>query len=185
MVVRYYRELLSFLSRSVQDRELAADLTQESYLRLLSFQEKGTAVAEPRGFLYRTARNLVTDRYRSQAARGASQAIDRDADELPDESLAALQAPAATEPQAAASSTQFVNAMVAVIDGLPARCREAFILHKFDGLTQVQVAAEMGISVKMVERHIKIALQACRRCQAELEGDPGLTSAVDKSPPEK
>jgi RNA polymerase sigma-70 factor (ECF subfamily) len=45
---------------------------------------------------------------------------------------------------------------------LPPKCRLAFMLSRFDGLTYPQVAAKMGISVKMVEKHITRALIACR-----------------------
>lgn len=166
MLTHYYRELLNFLSRAVNDRHAAADLAQESYVRVLALQQAGEQVIEPRALLYRTARNLVIDRHRRSAVRG--QALDAgaiaDGDAAADV-FATLAAPAASEPETAAMSAQAVDAMLAVIGELPLRCREAFVLHKFDGLPQAEVARRMGISVTMVERHIKLAMQACRRCQ--------------------
>lgn len=41
---RYHRELLNFLTRQVNDRDTAADLTQESFVRVLSAQSSGQAV---------------------------------------------------------------------------------------------------------------------------------------------
>ena len=167
VLTRYYRELLNFLSRAVNDRHAAADLAQESYVRVLALQQSGEHVAEPRALLYRTARNLVIDRHRRGAVRG--QALDTDDDGAAD-LFDSLAAPAASEPETAAMSAQAVEAMLAVIGELPLRCREAFILHKFDGLPQAEVARRMGISVTMVERHIKLAMQACRRCQDAHDG---------------
>jgi len=66
---RYYRELLNFLSRSVHDRDTAADLAQESYARVLAAQQTGQAVQHPRALLYRTARNLVIDQHRRSSIR--------------------------------------------------------------------------------------------------------------------
>lgn len=43
------------------------------------------------------------------------------------------------------------------LPALPPRCRQAFILNRLDGLTHPQVAAAMGISIKMVEKHISRA----------------------------
>lgn len=168
MVARYYRELLNFLSRTLNDREAAADLAQESYVRLLEVRHAGKAVAEPRALLYRTARNLVIDQYRRGEVRGT--ALPLDSDEA-DADTARLAAPAASQPEVAAASAQGVNAMLAVIGALPLRCREAFILHKFDGLPQAEVARRMGISIKMVERHIAHGLAACRQCRDGLDGD--------------
>lgn len=166
MLTHYYRELLNFLSRAVNDRHAAADLVQESYARVLALQQSGEQVIEPRALLYRTARNLVIDRHRRSAVRGqASEGNPMDGDDAAGDILATLAAPAASEPETAAMSAQAVDAMLAVIGKLPLRCREAFILHKFDDLSQAEVARRMGISVTMVERHIKLAMQACRRCQ--------------------
>lgn len=170
MVTRYYRELLNFLSRAVNNRDAAADLAQESYVRVLALQQSGETIAEPRALLYRTARNLLIDRHRRQAVRGLPTDTDAgvaDDSEREHDLIDTLAAPAALEPETAAMSAQAVQAMLDVIGALPLRCREAFILHKFDGLPQSKVAEQMGISVTMVERHIKNALEACRRCQQD------------------
>ncbi len=57
----YHRELLNFLSRQVRDRDTAADLAQESFVRVLAAQSSGQVVLDMRALLYRTARNLVID----------------------------------------------------------------------------------------------------------------------------
>lgn len=175
MLTHYYRELLNFLSRAVNDRHAAADLAQESYVRVLALQQSGQHVAEPRALLYRTARNLVIDRHRRGAVRGQLHDTDLD-DDAGLDAVDTLAAPAASEPETAAMSAQAVEAMLAAIGELPLRCREAFILHKFDGLAQAEVARRMGISVTMVERHIRLAMQACRRCQDAQDGAPPPSS---------
>ncbi|KCV03548.1 putative RNA polymerase sigma factor [Bordetella holmesii CDC-H629-BH] len=167
VVVRYYRELLKFLHRSVNDSDVAADLAQESYARVLAVQQSGQAVAEPRALLYRTARNLVIDQHRRDSVRGQTVALDDD-EALQPSLQPFLTAPEALEPETAAISAQNTEALLNVIGSLPLRCREAFILHKFDALPQAEVARQMGISLTMVERHIKTAMLVCRRCH---EGD--------------
>jgi len=166
---RYYQELLNFCSRTLRNRDAAADIVQESYARVLAVQHSGQAVPEPRALLYRTARNLQVDQYRRSEVRGEALQPDAEASAAELDNLAA---PQACEPDAAASSAQGVEALLAVIDALPLRCREAFILHKFDGLPHSEVAELMGISRKMVEQHIKLALDACRRCRDALDGTP-------------
>lgn len=166
MVERYYLELLNFLSRQTRDRDSAADLVQETYARAAAVQRSGDSIIEPRAFLYRTARNLLVDRYRRHASRGNSHADDAE----PLAPVEAMAAPAAFEPDHALAAARNAEAMLSTIEALPLRCKEAFILHKFDGLSQAEVAARMDISVKMVERHIKLALKACQNCRQQCEG---------------
>lgn len=173
VLTHYYRELLNFLARAVDDRHAAADLAQESYVRVLTLQQSGQQVTQPRALLYRVARNLMIDQHR----RGAVRSHDGDgADDEADGAQAMLAAPDVFEPETAAISRQGVEAMLAAIEQLPLRCREAFILHKFDGLSQAAVARQMDISVTMVERHIKLAMQACRRCQQQHNGNDAASA---------
>lgn len=69
LLERYHRELLNFLTRQVNDRDAAADLAQESYVRVLSAQSSGLAVLDVRALLYRIARNLVIDQHRRAEVR--------------------------------------------------------------------------------------------------------------------
>ena len=167
MLERYYQELLNFCSRTARSRDAAADLVQESYARVLAVQRSGQPVPEPRALLYRTVRNLQIDQYRRSEVRG--EALQPEAEEGALD-LDELAAPPAFEPDTAAASAQAVSAMLATIDALPLRCREAFILHKFDGLPHAEVAQRMGISRKMVEQHIQLAMQACRHCKNAIDG---------------
>lgn len=61
-----YPELLKYCTRTCQDRELAADLAQEAFLRALqnadTFEDLGAS--QKRAWLYRTVKNLIYDRYR-------------------------------------------------------------------------------------------------------------------------
>lgn len=174
MFERYYRELLSFLSGKLSDRGVAADLAQESYARVYAAQASGTTVGNPRALLYQTARNLVIDHLRRGDVRAGVElaSVQADAVDAP--------GPRDWEPETALASRQGVSALVAAIDGLPTRCREAFMLNRFEGLTYAQVAARMGISVKMVEQHIKHALDTCERCRGEPPA-PGPRRKLNRS----
>lgn len=171
MFERYYRELLNFLALKVRDRDAAADLTQESFARVYAAQRSGTAVRNPRALLYSVARNLLADGYRRISSRqpGAlEETQDRPAE--PDE----CQGPEALEPETALSSRQRFEAIADTVDRLAPRCRQAFLLVKFEGLTHAQTAQRMGITVKTVEMQVQIALEACRDRLASFDGDaPG------------
>lgn len=165
MLERYHRELLNFLDRALNDREAAADLTQESYVRVLAAQQAGRPIRHARALLYQTARNLLVDRHRRTRVRddvgssgegGVVVAAD------PDQARGAR----SLEPEVIIDSRRNLAAVVEVIEGLPPRCREAFILHRFEGLSCAEIGERMGISVRTVEMQLQIAMKACWRSLA-------------------
>jgi RNA polymerase sigma factor (sigma-70 family) len=166
---RYYRELLNFLTRKVNDRDIAADLVQESFVRIYAAQQAGQAVRNPRALLYRTARNLVVDQHRRTGVRREVSPLTNDED-VPD--LDAIAGPTALEPDTILASREGLAAVLSTIDQLPPRCREAFILYKFDGLSYAEIAMQMGISVRTVEMQLQIAMKACWACMDALNGMP-------------
>lgn len=161
MLERYHRELLNFLTRQVKDRDTAADLAQESYVRVLSAQSSGHTVMDPRALLYRTARNLIIDQHRRNEVRRHE-----DLGAIPEEQHPP--APLHLQPEEAMASAQVIRAYVATIEALPPRCREAFVLHVFDELSHAQIAQHMGISVSMVEKHMVRGMVACKLCERRL-----------------
>lgn len=158
---RYHRELLNFLTRQVSDRDTAADLAQESFVRVLSAQSSGQAVLDMRALLYRTARNLVIDQHRRNEVRRHD-----NLDAIPEDQHPC--APQHLQPEEALASQQVVRAYLATIEALPARCREAFVLNVFDELSHAQIARHMGISVSMVEKHVVRGMVACKLCERRL-----------------
>ncbi|WP_241014648.1 sigma-70 family RNA polymerase sigma factor [Burkholderia sp. Ac-20379] len=172
VVERYYRELLRFLSHRVRDLDTASDIAQESYLRVLALRGAGTVIDDARGLLYQTARNLVTDSFRRNAVRA------RHLEPLDDGDAHA--ADAASQPEQALEASQRTQRLLAAIEGLPPRCREAFVLHRFEGLGHAEIAERMGISRNMVEKHVIRAVLACRQQLAAWDGSaPDTTQADD------
>ncbi|WP_341667318.1 sigma-70 region 4 domain-containing protein [Alcaligenes sp. SDU_A2] len=62
-----------------------------------------------------------------------------------------------------APSAQPDQRIMQVIRSLPRRRREAFLLHRFDGLSHAEIARRMQTSSQMVEQHVRLALRACRQ----------------------
>lgn len=172
---RYHRELLNFLTRQVRDRDTAADLAQESFVRALAVQSSGQAVLDMRALLYRTARNLVIDQHRRSEVRRHD-----DLDALPEDQHPS--APEHLQPDALLASQQAIRAHVSAIEALPPRCREAFVRHVFDEWSHAQIAQHMGISVSMVEKHIVRAMVACKLCERRLRGEGEPVPASGQSP---
>jgi RNA polymerase sigma-70 factor (ECF subfamily) len=116
----------------------ADDIAQDACMRALDV-ESPQRVREPLRYLFRIARNLVIDRRRKRV---------RDA--LLAESLAVI--------ERGSGNPADLERVLAAIAALPPRCREAFTLHRFDGLSYAAIARRMGVSTSMVEKHIAEAM---------------------------
>nr|WP_301542521.1 RNA polymerase sigma factor [Cupriavidus basilensis] len=160
--VRYYGELLRFFLREVKNLDEAQDLVQEACERGLAMASTGERIDDPRALHYKIARHLLIDRHRARQVRNhESDAVLQD-----------MAGPLSDDPEAAYAGRQRGRLLVATIERLPPRCREAFVLHKIDGLSHAEVAARMGVGINAVERHVMLAVAACRKA---LGDDPRRT----------
>ncbi|SLM48596.1 putative RNA polymerase sigma factor FecI (Sigma-19) [Nitrospira japonica] len=149
------RHLLTrHLTRLVSSRELATDLVQEAFARLLGMVGK-QQVAYPRSLLYRTAINLAIDHLRTRKTETHSLA---DASMLEAALEVASPTPAADR---ALSAKQQLQIVASAIDQLPPRTRQAFLLHRVHGYSYAQIATQLGISESAVEKLITRALKQC------------------------
>ena len=126
------------------------DIVQEAFSRVVQAHAR-TVIASPKAFLFATARNVALARLRHQkvapegnvlAENVIESILDEDAD-----------VPHAVE------RAQELELLTAAIQSLPARCRQIITLRKIYGLSQKDVAAELGISEHTVEAQGTIGLR--------------------------
>jgi len=154
VIERYYQELLGYLRKTLGDKHLAADIAQEAYVKVLTAQSKAIPIREPRAFLYRTAHNLMMDEFRRTKRHNHTEHVDIESiSEYTHEEHKYI--------------NYYYDIVLDVINTLPPRCKEAFLLHKFEGYTNAEVAQMMGISTNMVEKHVIKALVECKRALQE------------------
>lgn len=166
MLEAYYRELHHFLSRRVGNRDVAADLVQESYTRVFA-AANGHAIAEPRALLYATARNLLIDRHRRDQVRGGAACSTETPGEPED--MHETVGPDTDQPDRILAGRQRLAVIESVLASLPPRPREAFVLSKIDGLSRAEVAQIMGVGVRTVESHLEVAMRACQEALQTLD----------------
>lgn len=153
------RELIVWLTRKGGAAADVEDVVQDAFLRFhRAGHQLGSVDARP--LLFVIARNLQRDRWKAEG---------REARRRVDENVHALDA----GPKALASDTspaddhmiqrQNLAAAAAVIRALPPRCRDAFLLHRFEALTYRQIAGRLGVSVSMVEKYIAEALRQLKK----------------------
>jgi len=142
--------LLGWLRRKLGHAGDAADLAQDTFLRVLGRQRDVDEVREPRAWLTTIAHGLVVDHVRRRTLERACL-----------EAIAAL-----PEPQAPSPETQMllVEALVridAMLDGLPAKARSAFLLSRLDGLGYAEIAQRLNVSLSSVEKYMATAIRHC------------------------
>jgi RNA polymerase sigma factor (sigma-70 family) len=151
-VRRHHPELLRYLRMRVRNEADAADLAQECYARLLRYQTDHSA-ASLQLLLFRIARNLLTDSYRTHEARRTDQHVSIDDVELME------QAPTQFD---TVHGQQRLARLKTAVQRLPPRCQAVFVFSRIDGLSNAEIAQKCGISVNAVEKQITKALAACR-----------------------
>ena len=159
---RFYGDILHYLRKRTENPSDAADMTQDVFTQWLDYRDRAK-VEQPRAFLFQMARNLLRDHWRKQKVRHIVQPqLAGDAEPVTDEQH---------DPMAAAQRQQRLEHLKVVLAELSPRRREALMLHRFEGLSQAQIAERMGISLSMVEKHIAFALLHCKR---RLDQDNGM-----------
>lgn len=154
VVERLFREhneaLIRFIRGRVGSHNEALEVAQEAYVRLLSLDQPG-AVSYLRAFLFKTAANIAIDRRRRHQNydRVAGRQLFADLTEN-------------RTPERQLSGEQTVRRLGLLIEGMPPKCRESFVLNQIHGLDAVTIASQLGISDSMVRKYIVRALLHCR-----------------------
>ncbi len=139
----------------------ADDVAQDAYLRAMQLPQPD-AVRDPVRYVFRIMRNLIVDRKRSKTRETAaieSLAVAEFGVRMPD-------------PERVLTGKQQLGLALEAIKRLPPRCREAFVLHRFKGLSYSAIAKRMGISVSMVEKHIAEAMLRVTRATQDAGDAP-------------
>ena len=159
----HHDSLIKFLRRRLSIADDADDVAQETYIRMMKY-EGSREIKSPSAMLYRIAVNVANDHGRAAQARCASDHV-----ELENVYLVSQQPSA----ERTVLAGQNLDLLLHVIEGLPPKCKQVFLLSRAHGMTYPEIADHCGISVKMVEKQISRALAACLK---KVGGEGGITS---------
>lgn len=152
----HHPALARYLRRRAPRQDIG-DLVQECFRRLAAKRSNTIAlIEEPGAFLVRTARNLLTDRARTDQARQQSHHHSFDDSDV-----------AGPDPHAALEARETLRRIERAITKLKPQTGSIFVMHRFDGLSYEEIAEAKGITVKGVEWHIAQAMIAIRKARAD------------------
>ncbi|MFT0866755.1 sigma-70 family RNA polymerase sigma factor [Pseudomonas sp. CAM1A] len=147
----HHHWLRSWLGARVGCRENAADLAQDTFVRLLKARQ-ASPLKEPRAYLSSIARGLMIDQFRRRALEKAYL-----------ESLASLPEQHAPSEEQRLVILDTLERLDLALQRLKPRARQAFLLAQLDGLSLAQIAQRLDVSRATVERDLAKALGACYR----------------------
>ena len=141
--------LTGWLRRRLGCPDSAADLAQDTFIRVLSARDPAVII-EPRAFLTTLAKRVLFNHYRRQDLERAYL-----------DTLAQMPEMVAPSEEDKAIILQTLIELDQLLDGLPRLVKRAFLLAQVYGLTYPQIAAELSISVATVKRHLHKAALRC------------------------
>ena len=149
---RHEREIMRYLLRASGDREDAADLFQETWLRAYRAYPRLEPDSEVRPWLYAIAVNLCRNRARDGARRTAVIVADDEANPAADQLGKAHRAHNENDGYAAVRLRELMAA-------LPAKQREALQLRYFAGLDFAEIAAALDCSQEGARANVSQAMR--------------------------
>jgi RNA polymerase sigma factor (sigma-70 family) len=135
-VDRLFREhnatLLRFIAAKIGSEQEAREIAQEAYVHLLQLDHP-EAISYLRAFLFKTAANLAVDRLRQRGRR-------THVSEMGDVDFAVFE----LSPERQLAGQQAMAVFRAAVEELPAKCRQAFLLHRVQELTVAPIIVIAG-----------------------------------------
>ncbi|SAI49618.1 RNA polymerase sigma factor [Bordetella ansorpii] len=142
--------LHQWLRRRLACNDDAADLAQDTFVRVLQKPEELPSLREPRAYLVTIARGLVNDLWRRRSLESAWL-----------DALAALPGQAAPSPEEQLAMCQALQELDRMLAGLAPKAREVFVLSQLEGLSYAQIAERLGLSERTIKRYMAQAFEHC------------------------
>ncbi|EFI62811.1 RNA polymerase, sigma-24 subunit, ECF subfamily protein [Comamonas thiooxydans] len=143
---------MGWLRRKLGGADHAADLAQDTFVRVLAAQaeQRALVLREPRAYLTTVARNLLINHVQRLSLEKAWL-----------DAMAQLPEPLAPSPEQQLLVLESLHQVDAMLNGLPPKVREAFLLSQLDGLSYAQVAERLGVTSRTVKRYMAQAFEQC------------------------
>ncbi|MFL6276492.1 MAG: RNA polymerase sigma factor [Blastocatellia bacterium] len=162
VVEREQSRLRNFIRRRVPDSRDAEDILQDVFYKLVEANRLLMPIEHVSGWLFRVARNRITDLLRKKKTASLSDAAYADEDDEAIELGDLLPSPDAG-PEALYARRVLLAALEAAVEELPEEQREVFVAHELEGRSFKEMAAETGVSLNTLLSRKRYAVLHLRR----------------------
>jgi len=160
---RHRGALYRYLTRQVRDGEIANDLFQEVWSRVIVNRARYEPRAKFRTFLFTLAHNCFIDHCRRTKARPGGMGIDdADAADL-------LPAPEESQPDTAVAREEATSRYRAALAELPAEQRDVYLLHEESDLSLEEIARVTGVGAETAKSRLRYAVNKLKAAMSVAE----------------
>ena len=151
MFLRWYPQVRKFLIALVKEKTLAEDLAQMVFMKVWLYRDRLNEAQSLKSYLVVLARNAALDVFKSKR-----HLMMADTEAAPEET-----APDRSEQRVEYGEMQ--SRLRRAVEEMPPQRRQIFKMSRFQSLSNEDIADELGLSVRTVEKHIQLALQDLRK----------------------
>jgi len=146
---RYRIPLYRYMQRQISvNEDVLNELYQDVWLKLVNTRKQYQVKASFKTFLYQVAINTIRDYFRRESVRKIITPLEDDSEVRDNQ----------TEPDQQAEQDQLMQKFQNILSALPAEQREVFLLREEAGLTSVQIAEMLQVSVDTVKSRMRYAV---------------------------
>jgi RNA polymerase sigma-70 factor (ECF subfamily) len=168
---RHKGALYRYLQRLCRDPDIANDLFQEVWGKVIASRERYEPRAQFNTFLFRVAHNCAVDYFRRAGRQhlGRMDDVDELEEGLPDASI--------PQPDAQVSESEVRASFKQALEQLPEEQREAFLLYEETGLSLEEIGNITGVAMETAKSRLRYALRKLRAAMQHHRG--GLEQSVE------
>lgn len=154
---RYHKRLFNFLARMAMDRELAEDLTQNVFLRMIKYRKSYRADARFQSWIYQIARNVFSDHYQAVKNKKSDHMdVEKIGERMADEN----------ESKSVEEQEALLHRSLAMLNE---EQRELLVLTRFQHMKYEEVADLMDTTVANIKVKVHRAIAKLREHYFQLE----------------
>lgn len=155
---QFHGRLVLFANTFTGDLQVSQDLVQDAFAMLWEKFNAQTEIESPKAYLFQTVRNACLNHLRHLKIRYSFEGqFANDA-----ASAGASFFSASDDPLLILLELELEGKVGNIVDSMPEKCQQVYKMSRQDFLKNKQIAEELGISEKMVEKHITKALSILR-----------------------
>jgi RNA polymerase sigma-70 factor (ECF subfamily) len=153
LYARHKGPLYRYLQRLCRDRDVANDLFQEVWSKVIASRERYEVRAQFNTFLFRIAHNCAVDHFRRTGKVDAADLAEFE------EVLPGCET---ERPDARLSQDQVKAAFKRALDELPAEQRDVFVLYEESGLSLEEIGNITGVAMETAKSRLRYAVSKLR-----------------------